>query len=80
MTLDTIRKHCARKGITLTGLEKAVGLAPATILKWQGKNPGVENVKLVADYFGCTVDDLLRPAGEKESDERQTGIADGGGK
>ena len=63
MTLDTIRKHCARKGITLTGLEKAVGLAPATILRWEGKSPGVENVKLVADYFGVTVDDLLRPAG-----------------
>ena len=40
-------------------LEKAVGLGNGVIGKWQNSSPRVDSVKLVADFFGVTVDDLL---------------------
>ena len=31
-----------------------------TFDKWQQGDPSLKNLKAVADYFGCTVDDLIR--------------------
>lgn len=60
MKLKKIRALCKAHGINIVKLETAVGLANGTICKWDGKNPSVGNVKRVADYFGVTVDELLK--------------------
>lgn len=60
MTLNKIRELCQIRGISLTELEQSVKLSNGTICKWDGKSPGVENVRKVAAYFGVTVDELLR--------------------
>lgn len=51
---------CAGRGISIAALEKAVGLANGTIGRWDRSSPTVANAKKVADYFGCTVDELLK--------------------
>ena len=64
MTYANIEAKCKEKGITISALEKAVELGNATIKGWAKSSPKVDNLKKVADYFGCTVDDLLK--GENE--------------
>lgn len=52
LNLSIIRKLCAENDISITKLEEAIGLSNGAICKWDGKSPGVENVKKVADHFG----------------------------
>lgn len=66
MTLNKIRELCKDNRISLTDLERKVELANGTICKWEGRSPGVENVRKVADFFGVTVDELIR---EEEHDD-----------
>ena len=41
-------------------LAKSIGVHTSTITNWrEGTSPKVEHLKLAADYFGVTVDDLL---------------------
>ena len=62
MLFKNIEARCKERGITISALEKAVGLGNATIKGWSGASPKVDNLIKVADYFGCTVDDLLKEA------------------
>lgn len=60
MLYKNIEVRCKKMGISISALEKAVGLGNATIKGWGESSPKVSNLKLVADYFGCTVDELLK--------------------
>ena len=60
MIFANIKARCDEKGISISQLEKAVGLGNATIRRWLHSSPTVDKLALVADYFGCSVDDLLR--------------------
>lgn len=60
MIFSNVEKFCAEKGISISQLEREVGLANATIRRWTSCSPTVENLKKVADYFGVTVDELLK--------------------
>ena len=60
MIISNIKRLCAANKITINDLEAAVGLGENTIYKWAKSSPSVANLKLVADYFGCTVDELLK--------------------
>jgi transcriptional regulator with XRE-family HTH domain len=55
-----IEAKCREKNISVSALEKAVGLGNATVKGWSESSPKVENLKKVADYFGCTIDELLK--------------------
>lgn len=57
---ENVAARCKEKGISISALEKATGLANATVKGWMNSMPRVDSLKKVADYFGCTVDDLLR--------------------
>lgn len=59
MVFTKIEALCKSRGVSIARLEKEVGLANATVRKWSQSSPTVDNLKKVADYFGCTVDDLL---------------------
>ncbi len=71
MILDNIKRLCRENSISITALEKAVGLGFGTVYKWGKVSPSVDNLKLVADYFCITVDELLSEDtstnGEKEA-------------
>ncbi|MFR1801741.1 MAG: helix-turn-helix domain-containing protein [Faecalispora jeddahensis] len=59
MILDNIKRLCRERKTNITNLEKEVGIGFGTVYKWGKVSPSVDNLKLVADYFGVTVDYLL---------------------
>lgn len=60
MIYKNVLALCEKHGITVGGLERALGLGNATIRGWQTSSPRVSTVKVVAEYFGVTVDELLK--------------------
>lgn len=53
-----------KRGISSYKLAKDVGVHVSTVTNWRdGANPKIEHLKLVADYFGVTVDELLSENG-----------------
>jgi transcriptional regulator with XRE-family HTH domain len=60
MILERIRALCAERGVTIKQLERETGISNGIIAKWGDSNPRVDNAKAVADFFGVTVDDLLK--------------------
>lgn len=60
MLADKIRALCESRGKAVGAVEAACGLSIGAISKWNVSSPTVKNLKAVADYFGVTVDDLLR--------------------
>jgi transcriptional regulator with XRE-family HTH domain len=57
---NKIRQLCAERGISTREIERACGLGFRSIENWKTSSPTVANLKAVADYFGVTVDELLR--------------------
>jgi transcriptional regulator with XRE-family HTH domain len=72
---EKIKALAAQKHISIRQLEEKVGIANGTIRQWGRKNPGVNNVKLVADFFHVTVDYLLGSE-EKPSLKEPIDLAD----
>lgn len=60
MLLKKIEDECKKRNITISALEKEVKLGNATIKGWGESSPKVSNLKKVADYFGLTIDELLK--------------------
>lgn len=60
MNIDKLAAMCKEKGITFCKLEKECGIGNGVIARWKTSSPTVANLKAVADYFGVTVDELLR--------------------
>ena len=60
MILENIRRLCAAKGISLAALERETGIGNGVIARWGEGSPRVTLLKRVADYFGVTVDELLK--------------------
>ena len=50
---------CKKHGISISKLEKEVGIGNGTIGRWEKSSPTVESIKKVADYFGVSVDSLI---------------------
>lgn len=59
MLVENIRAWCKKAGISIAALEKAVGLGNGVIARWDDSSPRLENVQLVAKYFGVSVDKLV---------------------
>ena len=60
MLIQNIETLCSLRGISVSALEKTLGFGKATILKWENGNPTIKKLMMVANYFGVTVDDLLK--------------------
>lgn len=56
---ENIKKRCEAKGISIAKLERDVKLSVGSISHWRVSDPKVGNVKAVADYLHCTIDELL---------------------
>ena len=66
MILENVKRLCKQKRTSIWALEKAIGIGNGTISKWETSSPSVDKLKRVADYFGVTVDDLLREVNKDE--------------
>ena len=60
MLLENIRRLCSQKPVSIAKLERATGIGNGTIGRWDISSPSIENVQKVAEYFGVTVDELIR--------------------
>lgn len=58
MVFTNIKALCKKNHISISALEKAVGLSNGVISRWDESSPRLENVQLVAEYFGVSVDEL----------------------
>lgn len=54
-----IKMLCVERGITITQIERDLGMNSHTLTRWDKNVPNVASVKDVADYLGVTVDYLL---------------------
>lgn len=63
MVVDNIRRLCEQKGVSIYALERATGIGNGVIAKWSKHNPRIDQLVRVADYFNCTVDDLVKREG-----------------
>ena len=66
----TIIDYCDKHGTTVTAMERELGFGRGTISKWKNSSPSIDKVKAVADYMGCSIDDLV-------SEEKKTGQGEG---
>lgn len=58
-----VKEMCEARGISVTTLEKELGFSNGSISKWAVSTPRVDNAVKVAEYFGCTVDELITERG-----------------
>lgn len=59
MIYTKVAQLCKQRGISISKLEKEVGIGNGTIGRWEKSSPTVESIKKVADYFGVSVDSLI---------------------
>lgn len=64
--VEKIKYLCKEKKITVAELERNTGISNGQIRKWDKSTPGIDKVKLVADYFDVSVDYLLGRTDDKE--------------
>lgn len=57
--LKKIKKLCAERKESISDLERACGLGPRTVYRWDKVKPSVDKVAAVASHFGVSIDYLL---------------------
>lgn len=60
MIATNIKRLCDARGTTFCEVERATGLGNGVIRRWDESSPRIDKLKLVADYFGVTVDELMK--------------------
>ena len=60
MVYENVRKLCEERGISIRTLELACGISNGTIGKWRESIPRTDVLMRVADYFGVTVESLMK--------------------
>ena len=71
MIYNNICALCAKHGCSIRQLEKGTGIANGTIRKWNRQSPKVSTILPVADYFGVTLDELVRGPNRKGVTEHE---------
>lgn len=56
--ISRIKALCQDRGMTLNQLEKAIGLK-GTIARWEDHSPGLDKVRMVAQFLGVSVSELI---------------------
>jgi transcriptional regulator with XRE-family HTH domain len=69
MLYENIRELCQKRGASIRQVEKALDFGDCTIYKWKKSSPKIENLKRVADFFGVTVDELLKEKGSANAQD-----------
>ena len=63
MLSENVMRLCRKMGISYHRLEKELGFGNGSLRKWDYSSPAVDKVQRLAEYFGVTIDELLK--GEK---------------
>ena len=66
MIYENVKRLCEKNKTSIWALEKDCGIGNGSIGKWADgdTNPRIGTLKKIADYFGITVDELLKDNGE----------------
>lgn len=67
MIYEKIMALCKSRNISVRRLEKETGLGNGVIAGWKHGYPRVDKLLAVADYFGVTLDELVRE--QRKGDE-----------
>lgn len=62
---DNIKKLCRKKGISISGLEKALDFPRSYICKWNENEPGIRKVQKVANFLEVSIEELLEQTDEE---------------
>ena len=54
--ISNIMSLCQQHNMTISKLERTIGLSNATIRRWDKASPSVDNLIKVADYFNVSLD------------------------
>ena len=74
--VNRIKELAKEKNVSISTIEKSVGLGNGIIGKWKKQSPSCDKLKLVADYLSTTIDYLLTgnlsslPANMSEDQQR----------
>lgn len=58
--VDKIKKLCEERNMSVPTLEKEFGFGYGSIYRWDTNTPSIDRVQKVADYFGVSIDSLVR--------------------
>ena len=64
MIYENILRLCKERNIPISRLEKECVIGNGTVKGWQISSPTVANAQKVANYFGITLDELVKEEGE----------------
>ena len=59
LIVSSIKQLCKSNNITVTQLEKEVGMSQGLVSKWKDKVPSLDKVIDIADYFHVTLDEVV---------------------
>lgn len=68
--LDTIKELCDKNNISITKLEKDIGLSRGAVYKWSSSNPSAKVLEKLSDYFNVSIDYLV--SGKIQESSSQT--------
>lgn len=57
--IESIRTLCKNKNITPTKLEEELGFSQGLIGRWKDKNPNLDRIIDIADYFQVSIDEVV---------------------
>ena len=68
MPVLNIKKYRKKAGFTQAAAAKKLGVSSNAVSQWETgtRSPSVTRLRLIAELFGCRIDDLLSLATEKE--------------
>ena len=66
MVYENIVRLCKEQKISIAQLERSCKLGNGVVSGWKNGQPRLDSAKSVADYFGVTVDELMKEPAENE--------------
>ena len=70
--VERIKILCKKHNTSIPKLEKEFGFGNGAIYKWDVSRPTVDKVQKVAEYFGATIDSLVREADNPLPENRES--------
>lgn len=57
--VDSIKKICKNNNITVSQLEREIGLSQGLVSKWMNTTPSLDKIVDIADYFHVSIDEVV---------------------
>lgn len=66
LIVNSIKQLCKNNGITVSFMEKEIGMSQGLVSKWAKTTPSLDKIIDIADYFHETIDDVIGRTLDKE--------------